>query len=293
VVRSTGSDIVYSPAGAVTPGVPVPQIAFAQNPWALVKLKRSPAGHVKAWLQRLAYRRAMRSAGVMVFNSRFMHDAYKANAGRDARSARIIYQGVDEETFAAAAARAGTTRKPHQIVSVSVMAPHKGVETLVSAIARLRSQYSLPATLLLIGDWPDSRYRQQIEQQVDRLGLSGAVTFSGHVTREALHEAYASSRVFSLMSWCESFGIPAVEAQAFGTPVVSSDCTAIPEVCGEGALFAPPGDDERTASSLAELLTNDRRWEELSTLAVANAERFRWDTCSRAYVDLFDSMARS
>ena len=291
-IASTRSQVVYSPAGTTTPGVDVPQVAFAQNPWALVpELNRRPAEHAKAWLQRIAYREAMATADVMVFNSRFMHDAYKRNARRDARASRIIYQGIDEETFDAAASARDSSRKPWQIVSVSAMASHKGVETLVAAIGRLRTGHRLPATLLLIGSWPDSRYRARIERQVQQLGLEDAVEFVGHVSRQELHNAYATSRIFSLMSRCESFGIPAVEAQAFRTPVVSSNCTAIPEVCGEGGVFPRADDDVQVAEALAELLTNEERWSELSARARANAERFRWDVCSRPYTEVFDSLS--
>jgi glycosyltransferase involved in cell wall biosynthesis len=92
------------------------------------------------------------------------------------------------------------------------------------------------------------------------------------------------------MSWCESFGIPAVEAQAFSTPVVSSNCCAIPEICGDGGIYPDPGDLHSVADSLAELLNNKVKWDQLSEAARDNASKFRWDICSRPLLDVFNNL---
>jgi len=147
------------------------------------------------------------------------------------------------------------------------------------------------ADLRLVGAWPDRGYERSIRAQVRAGGLSEQVVFAGHVPRGQLHRDYAESRVFCLMSRCESFGIPAVEAQAFGTPVVGSDCCAIPEICGAGGVYPRPGDWAETARQLASLLTDDRRWSELSGKARANAQRFRWDACSRGLLEMFEGVS--
>ena len=79
------------------------------------------------------------------------------------------------------------------------------------------------------------------------------------------------------MSQCESFGIPSAEAQAFGTPVVTSNCCAMPEVCGEGGMYAPPGDVEQVADALQQLLTDRGLWDRTSIAARENSRRFVWD----------------
>lgn len=295
VVRGSGIGAVISMSGTVTDGLDVPQATLAMNPWALVpELNLAATDRLKAGLQRYGYRRAVHSARVMAYLSNFMREAYRENAGRDARAAKITYAGVDEATFEAAASRGSdVSRRPLQIVSVSVMARHKGVETLVAALARLREEYGVPATLLLVGGWPDASYRREIEVQIQRLSLENAVRFAGHVSREELHAAYAESQVYCLMSWCESFGIPAAEAQAFGTPVVSSNCCAIPEVCGEGGLYPTPGRDDEVAAALATVLTDRSRWDALSAASRTNVERFRWERCSLPFVELIDELAGS
>jgi glycosyltransferase involved in cell wall biosynthesis len=265
-------------------------VVFAQNPWALVTgLKRTWPEKGKAKLQRLSYRFAMKKAAFMIFNSEYMRHTYQRNAGEQERASKIVYQALDDETHVIAAhMRTVVVRNPLQILCVSAMAPHKGVETVVNALELLRSTHGISARLVLVGAWPDTGYQREIQGQITRLGLSDAVDIEGHVSRERLEQIYAESRVFCLMSHCESFGIPAVEAQAFGTPVVSSNCCAIPEVCGEGGYYPDPGDAEATAAYLARLLNDASAWRELSQKAIDNASRYRWDQCSRGMLEMFD-----
>ena len=239
-----------------------------------------------------AYRAAMRLADVMVFNSHYMHEAYRRNAGFDCRRPVVAYQGINEGTFADAG-RLGNqvARDALRILSVSAMARHKDVETLLRALVLVRQRFAVPARLDLVGAWPDPAYRTEMESLCHALGLDDAVSFRGHVSAEELHRCYAAAQVFCLMSRCESFGIPAVEAQCFGTPVVSSNCCAIPEVCGEGGVYPDPGDPLRTAEGLTRLLSDGSYWQRLSRLASANTQRFRWDVCSRPLFDAFCSLS--
>lgn len=283
-------DLMFIPSGITVDNCPVPQISFAQNPWCLVDgLERSAAEKTKVFLQKRAYRKAMAAAAMMIFNSGYMRTAYRENAGFSEKASEVVYQGIEETTFQAAESFGFSKKKvSYDILSVSVMAPHKGIETLVRAVGRLVNFFRLPVRLFLVGPWPDSRYAKKVSDLISSLKLSEHVLITGFVTKERLIQYYAESRVFCLMSRCESFGIPAVEAQAFGTPVVSSNCCAIPEVCGAGGLYSGPDDVEGVATALYGLLTETREWERVSSAAVENAARFRWDICSRPLMSMFE-----
>lgn len=290
ICRREGIGGVFAPSGMALPVSGLPQVVLAMNPWALVGgAPRTGAERVKAFLQRRGYREAVRRAAVLVFVSEFMAGLYTANAGGRPRRSAIAPIGIDDATFAAA--RSGGARVPGQIVSVSAMAPHKDVATLLRAVAGLRDRFGYAAQLKLVGAWPDARYRAAMVDMTGRLGLRDAVEFTGHVSREDLHRFYAGSAVFALFSRCESFGIPAIEAQAFGTPVVGAACCAVREVCGDGGEFVAPGDDRAGAAALHRLLTDPARWRVLSARAGANADRFRWPACTAPLIEAFEAVA--
>lgn len=284
-IRRLKACAYFTPSGIAASPLGVPQLVFAQNPWALVPAARRLRDAPKAWLQRRAYRRSMRTADVLVFNSSYMQQAYRENASCRERRGLIVYQAVDDETRLRAGPMAGMPRKPRQVLCVSVMAPHKNVETLLRAFARLRAACP-EAGLVLAGSWPDPAYERRIRALAEKLELGDSVAFAGFVERRRLEELYAESRVFCLMSRCESFGIPAIEAQLFGTPVVSSTVCAIPEICGDGGVFFDPDDVPGVAAALQRLLTDELEWSRCSSRARRNAARFVWSGCSRPLVEL-------
>jgi hypothetical protein len=138
-------------------------------------------------------------------------------------------------------------------------------------------------SLQLVGPWPNVSHEQQIRQLIQALALQDAVSILGRVSNEELHRLYGTSQVFSLMSSCESFGIPAAEAMAFGTPVVSTDCCAIAEVCQPAGQFGPVGDPEWTANALETALTDQKQWQHWSEQARLRAATLTWDNCARAF----------
>lgn len=282
-------DLYFTPNGTVLPRCDVPQVSLAQNPWCLMPgIPHTWTERAKARLQRAAYRHAWRHAALMVYNSHHMRDLYRANAGGLPEGrACVVYQGVNDDTFAAAqVARGQIERQPQTIVSVSTMARWKGAETLVRAVHHL-TQRGIDAKLRLVGSWPHRDYEQLVRQEIERWNLRDRVTIVGEVSVEQLQREYASARVFALMSRCESFGIPAVEAQAFGTPVVGATGCAMPEIGGNGGVFGPPGDPIAAAELLQPLLTNDALWQTLSQQALENVERFRWESCSQPLMEMF------
>jgi len=286
LAREQRADLLMMFSGTAAGGIGLPQVVFAMNPWCFVhRAQRGVRQRLKARLQRWAYRRAVARADLMIYLSDYLRRAYRANAGGAAGPDAVAHMPLSEDVRRAAR-EIEVERPPGRILCVSAMLPHKGVETVLGALTRLRAR-GIPAHLVLVGGWPDRRYERKIRRLIRHDGLEKDVRIEGHVERDALFRHYAEARVFCLMSWCESFGIPALEAQAFGTPVVSSDCCAIPEVCGAGGIFPPPGDVAGTARALERLLTDETCWREAAARARANAEGFTPERCTRPLLRMF------
>ena len=285
-----GADLLLSTSGALVPGVTTPQLVFAQTPWCFFpQFHAGLADRLKARLQRHGYAKAQRGAAAMLYLSDFMARIYAENAGVGPQQGATVLVGVDDRMFAAAAAAPlpGFAERAPEIVVVSVMTPHKSVEDVIDALALLHSR-GVESRLALVGPWSDRAYRASIETRIARLGLTSAVEIAGKVTDDVLMGHYRRARVFCLLSRCESFGIPAVEAQVFGTPCVVANVCAPPEIAGPGGEVVPAGEIALAADALQPLLSDADAWRAASSRALQNAERFRWERLSGPISDFID-----
>lgn len=280
--RAHAVDLVFSPAGMLTLGCTLPQIVLAQNPWPLVARERGMAA-LPLWLQRRGFALAQARAWRMVFNSQHMEELYRSAFGPSRRPGVVAHQGVSDAMLDALPPDCNVGAREPVVLSVSVMARHKAIDLLVRAFAEATRE--LPAVRLeLLGHWPDAAYRREIEALIAQLDLQSRVELAGHVDAARLRDRYARARVFCLLSRCESFGIPAIEAQAMATPCVVAAGTAAPEIAGPGGVVVPIDDVRAAAAALRSMLADDALWLDAAQRARANALRFRWSSCSAPLV---------
>lgn len=289
ILRRLRAELLLSTSGALSPRVPVPQWVLAQNPWCFFpRFHRDSLDKLKAALQRRGYRRAQREADAMFYLSDFLRSLYESDADRPPRAGRTVYVGVDDKLFEEGAQRAVAfeERRP-EVVALSVMARHKAIEDVVEAIALARYEVA-EICLTLVGPWPDASYRSEIEALIATRRLGDCVEITGEVDDTALRQHMRRARAFCLLSRCESFGIPAIEAQTQGTPTLVADVCAPPEVAGPGGAVVTPGDASSAAEILVAWITNEAAWSEASERARRNAERFRWEQVSQPLIEYFE-----
>ena len=147
------------------------------------------------------------------------------------------------------------------VVYAAGISPHKNVETLLRAHARLcESAREAPApTLVVAGDLDDASYMSaaaSIRRTVSELGTGASVVLPGFVSDEELACLYSASGAVAIPSLAEGFGLPAVEAAACGAALVLSDLPAHRETLDGAALFTKPRDVEALADGLGSILAD-------------------------------------
>ena len=104
------------------------------------------------------------------------------------------------------------------------------------------------------------------------------IELPGYVTDDQLMHLYANSDIFAFPSLDEGFGIPVLEAMAWGVPVLSSDRSALPEVTGDAALHFDPTDEDELTFALQTLTKEEGLRRKLSQMGMERAAQFSWET---------------
>jgi D-inositol-3-phosphate glycosyltransferase len=209
-----------------------------------------------------------------------------------ARASRVatIPCGVDTDLFvpgdrAEARRRLGFDDRP-LLLWVGRLAPIKGLDTLLDALARLRAA-GQDARLLIVGgdaDEPANGHETWLRQRIGVLGVSEAVRFVGPQPQGVLPLYYAAADVTVLPSYYESFGMVALEAMACGSPVIASRVGGLVTTVRDGVtgFLVPDSDVAALAERIETLLADpDLRWR-LGREGVRWAAQHRWACVAEA-----------
>jgi glycosyltransferase involved in cell wall biosynthesis len=131
-----------------------------------------------------------------------------------------------------------------------------------------------------------ARHRELFPSVFDAVaaGVAQLIVRPSHHQLAAL---YSMADAFVFPSWMEGFGLPVVEAMAYGAPVVCSTRGALPEVVGDAARLVDPHDVEGLSRELAALLMEERAATRLRDLGFARARQFTWEQTARHVLDCY------
>jgi len=209
----------------------------------------------------------------------------------------VAYNGVDPmyqplhdaARLAAVRARYGTGER--FLLFVGALKPNKNLKRVVEAYVRLRRADALRHRLVLVGagDGSDDATFASIRGS----GYAGDIIFTGHVSDEDVVSLYNAAEVFVHPSLFEGFGLPPLEAMACGTPVITSNTTALPEVVGEAAVQVDPLDVEALAGALARVTGDAGLRGELRARGLERAGQFTWEKTARQTLRVYHEAAKA
>ncbi len=169
------------------------------------------------------------------------------------------------------------------LLAVGAGYPHKNLHETLAMHQHWADQHDLHVVSCT------GAYRQAIEAQVQALGLQDRVTLHDYISRDALDRLYRGCAALVYPSTDEGFGIPPLEALAYGKPVIASSIAVHQEVLGESAIFVELGQAASWARAFAQLhspqLLGERMAKAPATLAKYRKDTLR-DSLQRALTTL-------
>jgi len=174
------------------------------------------------------------------------------------------------------------------ILFVSTLEPRKNISGLLGAYELLPSQLRQRYPLVLAGQlgWKS----QDISRALDRAKRRGDVIQPGYLSNAQIRHLYAGARAFVFPSFYEGFGLPLLEAQSYGVPVISSDCSCMPEVAGDAAILVNPEAYSALADAMQQLIEDDQLHASLSSRGIENAGKYSWENTAEQTMNVYRSL---
>jgi len=147
----------------------------------------------------------------------------------------------------------------------------KNILNLLKSVPMLENN---DIVLILVGSYDWKMF--DINKVVRELGLEKRVQLTGFVSDDDLPLVFSLATLFWFVSYEEGFGLPPLESMAAGVPVIVSDRSSLPEVCGDAGNYADPDSPRSIADAIDRLLKDKNLYEEKRRLGLNRAQKFKW-----------------
>ncbi len=199
----------------------------------------------------------------------------------------VIHLGVEARFVPGVGGDSEVARRlpDRYILNIGTLEARKNLPRLLEAFAVARKK-GLDRKLLIGGaaGWRLSNLAAVVEKH----RLEEDVVFLGYVKDEELPILYGRAEFFVYPSLYEGFGLPILEAMACGTPVITSDCSSMPEVAGEAAMLVDPYDVTALAEKMLALASDKELVLSLRSRGIERARLFSWEKTAEETIALYE-----
>lgn len=231
--------------------------------------KKNP---IRRYAYRLILKNAVSFSRKIITVSNHTKQQITDHFGASASKIVVTYLGVDS-IFKPSFDPSSANEFGEYILYVGVFRDHKNVDGLIRAFNIFKLTQP-DAKLVLVG-LLDERY-PEVAREISASRYSSDIIVTGFVTDERLVRIFHYAKLFVLPSFCEGFGLVAIEAISSGVPVLASNTTSVPEILGSSGIYFDP----KNTSEIASLMTRCWDDEDLRRKTLADAEliiaKYKW-----------------
>ncbi|MFQ5768973.1 MAG: glycosyltransferase family 4 protein [bacterium] len=287
LLKELQADLYHHPQFDLPLGIRIPTVITIHDLKYLFYpefLKRQ--SQLKSFYIKKSLQRSLNIANQIIVVSQNTLNDLKKRFSFDQQKVNLIYHGVNHPLELNSTETDNTIDIANDfILIVGTKRPHKNIEGMIKALAILRQNYTLDLDLVISG----KTYSDYLEPErlAKELSVDAHTHFLDHVSDHKLIALYQSAKVVALVSFYEGFGFPLLEAMSYGTPVIGSNVTSIPEVIGGAGLLVEPHNPEDIATKIHQIMTDNDLYQKLSNAGLARAKQFSWSTVAQSTFDVY------
>lgn len=171
------------------------------------------------------------------------------------------------------------------ILAVGTIQPRKNIKRLIEAYIKARVNDAIQASLIIVGAsaWQGS----EIQRIAQDSPYKNDIIFAGYLDDATVSALYRTCSIFIYPSLYEGFGLPVIEAMYCGAPVITSNCSSLPEVAGDAAYFIDPYSVDEIGVALQNIFNNADLRQALITRGRIQAQKFSWHYTAAATLDVY------
>jgi len=230
-------------------------------------------------------RRADKIVTVSEFSKQDIHDKYKTPLDK----IEVVTNGVKEMFIPLDVDEKIEVRKTyadghHYLVYVGALHPRKNISRLLQAFDNVLSISDEPLKLLIVGRkaWSTT----EMEEVYNNMKHKADVVFTDRLSSDDVAKVIGAAEALCYVPYFEGFGVPIIEAQKAGVPVVCSNVSSMPEAAGGQAVLVDPMDVRSIQDGILKVLLNRDRRQQMILGGLENVKKYDWDKSAERMWDL-------
>ena len=182
-----------------------------------------------------------------------------------------ILLGYDATNFYPREGDTSTSKKPY-FLYLGRQDIYKNLTGLITAFAAIpNSEYDLA-----IAGSADPRFTPQLKELAAELDVADRLIWLDYLDYQKLPQVISGAIALVFPTLWEGFGLPALEAMACGTPVITSNLASLPEITGDAAILIDPYNTESITAAMIDISKDAMMRSELSQRSIQQAQKFSW-----------------
>lgn len=283
-------DIVHDPCGIsiISFDIPFKKVITIHSLMSIFY----PKYNIGGWLAYKLFGKKISKADRVITVSKFLKQELIKYLKVPEEKIKVIYNGKDEKFKPVDQEEIAEIKQRYNLDSsfilyVGVLQPLKNIPTLIKAYYKLKKK-GIKHKLVIAGGkgW----MYKEIFRIIEKLNLQKEIIFTGHVPNDELPKLYAAADLFVFPSIYEGFGMPPLEAMACGTPVITSDRGALPEVVGDAGIMVNPYDVDELANEMYRVLNDDSLKKDMIKKGLKRAKMFSWEKCAKEVLKVYEEL---
>lgn len=228
---------------------------------------------------------AVQQAQLILTDSQFIADEAQRHFGVPAERLRVAPLGVAARFHPRSPEAVDSVLKAHGLeagryfLCVGTLEPRKNLSLALRAHARLPESIRQAFPLFIVGmsGWQHA----QLNDELKKAMASGHVCLAGYLPDEQVAHLLAGARALIFPSLYEGFGLPLLEAMASGIPIITTRCSAMPEVAGQAGNYCQPDDPQGMRDAMCRLIEDHSHWQVCREAGLQQAALFTWERCAK------------
>ncbi len=194
----------------------------------------------------------------------------------------VVYQGIDS------CFRPLKLSKKRQILYVGSFNERKNFRAVIEAFERLKvNGYKL----VLAGNFSSNFKISNLSQRAyERARNNPNIEFKTYLSRQDFVKLYNESMFLVFPSLYEGFGLPPLEAMACGTPVITSNLSSMPEICGDIPVYCNPYDIEGLTKKMELLIKDHKLRKKMGIEGLRHVSKFNWSNSAKEHMKVFEEV---